>query len=615
MPLARVVVPAVLFLGLASSTPIRPPADPPKVESNDNRTPAGRMSGDSLVISLEIRMAVWYPERPDGPHVRVAAFAEEGRPATIPGPLIRVPAGTIIVATLRNTLPDSAVTIRGFFSRPVAKDSGIRLVPGERTTLRFPAGAPGTYFYSARVDEAADAGEREQLAGAFIVDPVGGSPPDRVFVINIWSGMIDSATGGNALAINGRSWPYTERISATVGDSIHWRVINASDRPHPMHLHGVFFRQDSRGALGWDSTWTGDDRQLIVTSPMKAFSTMAMVWRPDRPGNWLFHCHLMFHAGNDARLVPDIHEAHSGDPDRHMAGLVLGIQAAPRPGDPPEEARPDPRRLSMFVQEGSRRDRAERALGFVLQKGERPPAVDSVEHPGSLLLLTRGQPTDITIHNRMKEPTSIHWHGIELESWSDGVPGWSGIGTRLAPMVAPGDSFVAHLTLPRAGTFIYHTHLNDIEQVTSGLYGPLIVLEPGEQFDPSTDHIFLASWDGPDEPPHVLINGDSLPRTETLKAGVAHRFRFINIAPAGAVRFSIQRGQDTVMQSWRLLAKDGATVPESRRGLRRAYQPVLIGETWDFLFQPPEPGEYRLYTQFSGLEVGPRTLLRTFTVR
>jgi FtsP/CotA-like multicopper oxidase with cupredoxin domain len=559
-------------------------------------------------------MADWYPEKPDGPHVRVAAFAEAGKSATVPGPLIRIPTGTVVIATLRNTLSDSAVTIRGFHSRPALRDSGIALKPGEHRTVRFPAGAPGTYFYDANVGVQPDSLEREQLAGAFIVDPAGGSPPDRVFMINIWSGWIDSATWGNALAINGRSWPYSERIGATVGDSLRWRVINASVRPHPMHLHGVYFRQDSRGAQGWDSTWTGDDRPLIVTSYMRSFSTLSMAWRPDRPGNWLFHCHLMFHAGNDARLVPDLHEAHSGDPDRHMAGLVLGIQARPRPGDSLEEPRPAPRRLSLHVQEGARRHRAERALGFVLQRGV-PPARDSIEQPGSLLVLTRGQPTDITVHNRLREPTAIHWHGIELESWSDGVPGWSGIGTRLAPMVAPGDSFVARLTLPRAGTFIYHTHLNDVEQVSSGLYGPLVVLEPGQQFDASTDHVFLASWDGPEDPPHLLINGDSLPRTETLKAGVAHRLRLINIGPAGNVRFSIYRGQDTVPQAWRLVAKDGADVPASKRGPRTALQSVSVGETWDFLFEPPAPGEYRMYWQFAGLQRGARTLLRQFTVQ
>lgn len=601
---------AALAAGLAWLPPIRPSAVPPRVIANDNRTPAGRLEGDSLVVTLEIRNAVWYPDEENGAHVTVAAFAEAGKAPVIPAPLIRVREGTEIIATLRNSITDSAVHIRGFFSRPAGRGETVSLAPGEQRTVRFLAGAPGTYFYEADVGKQG-AVEREQLAGAFIVDPPGGSPPDRVFVMNIWGDEVDSVWQ-NALAINGKSWPHTERIQAVVGDSIRWRVINPTVRPHPMHLHGVYFRQDARGRIGADTTWHGDDRPLIVTSVMPAGSTLSMAWRPDRPGNWLFHCHLMFHAAAEARLNPDPHAAHGPDASRHMAGLVLGIQAAPEPGWA-EEPRTHPRRLNLFVQEGPKRHRTTRALGFVLQRGG-VPVVDSVEQPGSLLVLTRDEPTDITVHNRMREPTAVHWHGIELESWSDGVPGWSGVGQRLAPMIAPGDSFVARLTLPRAGTFIYHTHLNDIEQVTSGLYGPIVVLEPGQTFDPATDHVFLSSWDGGEEPPHVLINGDSLPRTESLHSGLPHRFRFINIGPAGAVRYTIVRGQDTVPQSWRLLAKDGADVPESKRRPRRAFQSVNVGETWDFLFQPPEPGEYRLLWQFSGLERGPVTLLRRYVV-
>ena len=611
MLLARIVVPAALLAGLAWSPGGRPEASPPPVVPNDNRVPAGRLHGDSLVISLEIRAAVWYPNEENGAHTTVAAFAEVGGAPMIPGPLLRVREGTTIVATLRNSIADSVVHVRGFRSRPAVKAEAITLAPGEERTVRFVAGAPGTYFYDADVGVQTEEVEREQLAGAFIVDPAGGSPPDRVFVMNIWGDEIDKVWQ-NALAINGKSWPNTERIQATVGDSIRWRVINPTVRPHPMHLHGVYFRQDSRGRIAADTTWTGDDRQLIVTSLMPPGSTLTMAWRPDRPGNWLFHCHLMFHAAAEARLNPDPHAAHSADVDKHMAGLVLGIVASPRP-DWVEETRSSPRRLSLYVQEGPKRHRTDRALGFVLRRDEMP-AADSVEQPGSLLVLTRDEPTDITIHNRMREPTAIHWHGIELESWSDGVPGWSGIGKRLAPMVAPGDSFVARLTLPRAGTFMYHTHLNDIEQVTSGLYGPIVVLEPGQRFDPATDHVFLSSWDGDVDPPRILINGDSVSRPEPLRAGVAHRFRFINIGPAGSVRYSIHRGQDTVPQSWRLVAKDGADVPRSRQGRRPAMQMVAIGETWDFLFEPPAPGEYLLYWQSFALVRGPRTLLRHFRV-
>lgn len=580
----------------------------PTVEANDNRTPGGVLAGDSLVITLEVRMSTWYPEAPDGPSAEVAAFAETGRAPQIPGPLIRIPVGTTVIATLHNTLADSSVTFLGFVTRPTPPDSGIQLRPGERRTVRFLAGQAGTYYYEADVGTQSDEVEREQLAGAFIVDPPGGSPPDRVFVLNIWGEMADSVTWRNALAINGRSWPFTERIRATVGDSIRWRVINPTVRNHPMHLHGVYYRMDSRGSALADTAFSTDARPLVVTNNMEEGQTMSIVWRPDRPGNWLFHCHLMFHALSDASLrVPDPHASHSGDPDKHMAGLVLGIQADLRPGDP-VEARRTPRRITLETWETPARGRSPRRLGFAMVRGVSQPG-DTVSVPGPLLVLTRGQPTDIMVRNRLPEPTAIHWHGIELESWSDGVPGWSGIGDRRAPAIAPGDSFVARLTLPRAGTFMYHTHFNDIEQITSGMYGPIVVLEPGKKFDPATDHVFLVSWDGPADPPQQLVNGDTLPRTETLRRGLAHRFRFINIGPAVGARFSIQ--QDTSVQQWRLVAKDGADVGPSQRGLRPASQYLDVGEIYDFEFLPPAAGEYRL-------TFGPRrnrTRVRTYIVR
>ncbi len=155
------------------------------------------------------------------------------------------------------------------------------------------------------------------------------------------------------------------------------------------------------------------------------------------------------------------------DPRVHMAGLVVGIVVHPARGAA-APARGGARRLHLYVQEGRRRGRAARALGYVLQRGATPPAPDSVETGSSLLVLTRGEPTDIVVVNRLAETAAIHWHGIELESYSDGVAGWSGAGDHLAPSIEPGDSFVAHLTLPRAGTFIYHTHMNDLEQLTLG---------------------------------------------------------------------------------------------------------------------------------------------------
>ena len=581
---------AIVLLTVAFDSPL------PVVEANDNRSPAGRLAGDSLFIALDVEYARWFPEAPDGPAFDVAAFRERGKAPRIPGPLIRVRTGTIIIATVRNTLPDSVITLRGFHTHPAPADSVLRLNPGEERTLRFPAGDPGTYLYSATPGVIDTTGgprtfaEREQLAGGFIVDPAGGSSADRVFVINVWAEPRSVPGSRPALAINGRSWPFTETITTSVGDSLRWRVINASIRPHPMHLHGVYFRVDSKGNVKTDTTYDESARRLAVTEILDRGQTMRMVWRPDRPGNWLFHCHLLFHVAPRAEESPG-HEAHSPDPRRHMKGLVIGVIAKPRPEDAPE-SRPNARQLRLHAVQGSPRGRSKHAMSFVLQRDGRTPAPDSVENPGSLLVLTRNQPTDITIINRMPEATSVHWHGIELESWSDGVPGWSGGGQQLAPPIAPGDSFTARLTLPRAGTFIYHTHLNDIEQLTSGLYGPIIVLEPGQRYDPETDHVFLASWSGPAEPARILMNGDSVPRVKRLKANATHRFRFINIAAAGFYLYWLM--QDSTVQSWRPVAKDGAHLPSAQTGLRRAVLRIGVGETYDMEWTPPGPGEYVL---------------------
>jgi FtsP/CotA-like multicopper oxidase with cupredoxin domain len=580
----------VIALGLTHALPI--------VRANDNRVAAGTIRNGELHIRLVVKMARWYPNEPDGPYTDTPVFAVEGEDPQIPGPMIRVPTGTTIVATVRNALTDSTVYLRGFVTRPTKALDSIPLPRGETRTFRFSAGAPGTYFYSAEPGIVNwDKVERETAVGALIVDPSGPSVPDRVFVLNVWGQEIDSTKYDNAVAINGRAWPFTERISTTVGDTLRWRVINGNIRNHPMHLHGFYFRVDQRGNGATDTIYTESQRRTAVTEDFSAWNTAYMVWSPDRPGQWLFHCHISFHVIVEAaRLFA--HDRHqnpnvmmmSPDAKQHMSGLVIGINVAPRPGAQPV-ARENVRRLRLFVDEGKRRGFAKRSLGYVVQRGDQEPAADSVEVPGSVLVLTRGEPTDITVINRLNEATAVHWHGIELESYSDGVAGWSGMPNHVAPGIAARDSFTARLTLPRAGTFMYHTHLNDIEQLTSGLYAGLVVLEPGQQYDPSTDHLFVAGWDG--DGSHVVINGDSTggPPIE-MKAGSTHRFRFVDIGPAQRLVYAIR--QDSSIMKWKAVAKDGADLPSSLAVVGPARRRLGVGEMFDAEFTPPTPGEYRL---------------------
>ena len=71
---------------------------------------------------------------------------------------------------------------------------------------------------------------------------------------------------------------------------------------------------------------------------------------------------------------------------------------------------------------------AQPAFGFALSEGTRVRRQRDVSVPGPTLVLRRGEPVEITLVNRLPEATAIHWHGMELDSYYDGVHGWSGVG-------------------------------------------------------------------------------------------------------------------------------------------------------------------------------------------
>jgi len=212
--------------------------------------------------------------------------------------------------------------------------------------------------------------------------------------------------------------------------------------------------------------------------------------------------------------------------------------------------------------------------------------------PGPPLILTRGQPTAIRVVNQLSEPLAVHWHGIELESYYDGVPGLSGSGQQLLKLIAPGRSFVVQLTAPRAGTFIYHTHIDDLKQLSSGLYGPLIVLPPGESFDPETDRALVISRAGPGETP-IWLNGSRSPKIASFKLGQKYKLRIINIVPENPpVDVSLKIAG--IVANWRPMAKDGADLPAGQREMCPARVTIGVGETYDFEFSAERAGELAL---------------------
>jgi FtsP/CotA-like multicopper oxidase with cupredoxin domain len=160
-------------------------------------------------------------------------------------PLIRVPEGIEIRLTLRNPLPSIAV-VHGLHQHPGAVNDVVELPPGDKRELRFTAGSAGTYQYWASTVQDLKRSrhgwpyrEDSQLAGALVVDTPGATASDRIFVLGVWRNDVSKPLSQYVPVIIGKSWPYTERLAYNLGDQVRWRLINARDSPHPMHMHGT----------------------------------------------------------------------------------------------------------------------------------------------------------------------------------------------------------------------------------------------------------------------------------------------------------------------------------------------------------------------------------------
>jgi FtsP/CotA-like multicopper oxidase with cupredoxin domain len=581
---------------LAESSPT---SSLPTITANDNRTPAGQLKNGVLELCLELREGVWYPEAESGGHRNVYAFAEEGRPLQSSGPLIRVPQGTEIHASIRNTLPIAA-KVYGLHQHPGDPNDAVRVAPGESHDVQFTAGAAGTYIYwAATSDHSLDTRDEGEtmLSGAFIVDPPGAKADDRIFVLGLWTkGGIGE--GEEIPSINGKSWPYDERVTYTTGETIHWRVINPTASEHAMHLHGFYFNVDAVGDGERYERYANDQRRTVVTEKIDEGHVFDMTWTPDRAGNWLFHCHMVVHMSPSESLHPPAKEPATYSPDHDhgatMGGLVIGVTVLPKANREPAPIAPNAtRKLQLVISENPSKiplyNLEVKDLAAPTPTAPAPGANLPPSLLGPPIVLVRGQTTDIEVKNQTTQPTSIHWHGIELESYYDGVAGWAGTSQRTSPVVAPGGSFIARMTPPRAGTFIYHTHWHDMSQLLNGLYGPLIVLEPGQKYDPEHDRTFLFSI-GKYAPFGylLLINGHPQPDPVTLQVGTRYRLRLINITD-NVVDMRVRLTSNDAPLQWKVVAKDGAALPQAQLKNSTAEMWLTVGETYDVEYQAASP--------------------------
>ena len=217
--------------------------------------------------------------------------------------------------------------------------------------------------------------------------------------------------------------------------------------------------------------------------------------------------------------------------------------------------------------------------------------------PGPMIRVTEGDQVRIVVKNDLPDPTTIHWHGVEVPNAMDGVPGVT------QDPIQPGESFTYEFLAKPAGTFMYHSHFEGDVQVSAGLYAPFIIdPKTPEANPPAVDvPLMLSEWLMRDEqtfatmpmsgmePNFFTINGKAFPATEeiTVKKGDRVRLRFMGIGqfihPMHLHGFPFE-----------IVATDGHPVPEGARLVKDTVS-VAPGERYDIEFVAAETGQWMLH--------------------
>jgi manganese oxidase len=584
----------------------------PVAASNDNTASAIGANGRATLIFVD---AQWKPEGETGPSLDVWAITAGPDVPVIPAPLLRTVRGRTVELLLTNRLRDT-IDVHGLRGTRRADDVVV-LAPGTSQTVRATYTTSGNFLYwGSRHGQAFDdrGWEEGQLTGALVVDdPAAPTRDDRVFVVTE-SFRFDSVAGReeimSQLAVNGLSWPHTERLQYALGDSVHWRWLNGATIPHPMHLHGFYYRVSAMSTHTSETRTPPARQPLVVTQFLTPGSTMTMAFQPTEPGNWVFHCHFAQHVNGVSTLdtaYRSVERRLAYVPEgRHMSGLVMGLTVT---SPTPTREEPIARRLRLLMdRKGTPFSHGGPGVAFALGDSAVTPAAN-FRVPGPLLLLKRGERVGITLVNRLPQATSVHWHGLEIESYPDGVPHVSGRDDKVLHPVPAGDSLTVNFAPPRSGTFMYHSHFSEASQMNGGMYGAILVVDDPAKYDPSRDHLFVIGGGGiPQVPlgtlsPWGLVNGRTSPPPVNLRVGERHRLRFASIHPDWEVRVTL--GSHTQAWQWTPVAKDGADVPSALRVPVPATWMGGPGETADFQVRPTVPGRYTLQvrTEFSGWSI------------
>ena len=217
-----------------------------------------------------------------------------GFDAMWPGPRLEVVEGDKVRAIFKNNMHESTGIHFHGQKLPNNMDGVPHITqdpiqPGDSFTYEFTARTVGSHMYHSHHNATDQVGRG--LLGAFLVQPRNAAERyDQKYGVSqdiVW--ISNDSLGG--FTINGRGFPATAPIVATLGDTIAIRFMNEGSMMHPWHLHGMPMHVVAR-----DGYPLGSAAFVCDTLGVNPGERWDVIINCEEPGAWAFHCHILPHA-------------------------------------------------------------------------------------------------------------------------------------------------------------------------------------------------------------------------------------------------------------------------------------------------------------------------------
>ena len=220
-------------------------------------------------------------------------------------------------------------------------------------------------------------------------------------------------------------------------------------------------------------------------------------------------------------------------------------------------------------------------------------------NPGQTIQVYPGDYVNIRVYNRLPQPTSVHWHGLDVPNVMDGVPD-----IEPSPKIEPDSYFDYRFKIINPpGTHMYHTHFMESMQEMLGLGGAFIILDPNKNNAVNRDYFIMLQEfmvkgleagkvrkGTYDIDPHsqdfnfFTMNGRCFPYTTplTVRYNENIRIRLGNL---------MENAHPIHMHGHQfyVTASDGNRIPSSNQLIKSTIS-VASGETWDIQFKAYNAG-------------------------